>query len=322
MPNRKIYLRIAMLALLVQAMTITVFAAQVTTLEDIDFWVGTGDNRAGFVLDWDYTSSIDEALVWGYRWDGVATGQDMLLAILTEDNRLYAKLNAPGNLGIALYGWGYDQNNNGQFGLSDYSFFNADGITLSGPPDLPPEDPENPPPTAQPTDPADDYNEGWYTGFWSYNNAIGDPFDGGSWSISDIGVFNRGLSDGDWDAWSFSSPINLSAQPANPHAAEAPLTADFNANNIVDGTDFLAWQRGSGITSGALPGQGDATGEGAVDNLDLTAWSNQYGSSQPTNQHFLATGLIIPEPTSSTLALCLCVFIPFFSRFTLKRICS
>ena len=40
---------------------------------DIQLWAGTGANEAAMVIDWNDGKS-DESLVWGYRWDGSATG--------------------------------------------------------------------------------------------------------------------------------------------------------------------------------------------------------------------------------------------------------
>ncbi|MCG8448932.1 MAG: hypothetical protein MI725_05050 [Pirellulales bacterium] len=284
----------------------TTEAVNVSTLDDIQFWAGEGANRAALVLDWDDTSTSDEALVWGYRWDNAATGEDMLRAILAADERLFAKISLPLSQGIAVYGWGYDHNNDEQFSISDSTSFDADGIALSGPPD-------NLSPAATSNDPADHYAEGWLTGFWNYSLSSGDPFDGGSWNTSGGGTSSRVLTDGDWDGWTFSSSFNTAAFPVNPQAAVAPLTADFNNDNQVDGADFLVWQRGFGIMHGALPSQGDADDNGAVNALDLQAWAMQYGSGTPIG--FLgATTLTVPEPTTIVSVLCAIVSI-FSTRF-------
>ncbi len=55
------------------------------------------------------------------------------------------------------------------------------------------------------------------------------------------------------------------------------LPADFNGNGMVDGSDFLAWQRNFGKT-GAIKADGDANGDGNVNATDLTAWKAGYGS--------------------------------------------
>ena len=67
-------------------------SAQPFTFDDIEFWVGTGANRAALVIDWVEGSTEPPALVWGYRWDGTARGSDMLTAIVAADPRLFAKL--------------------------------------------------------------------------------------------------------------------------------------------------------------------------------------------------------------------------------------
>ena len=74
-------------------------------------------------------------------------------------------------------------------------------------------------------------------------------------------------------------------------------TADFDEDTDIDGTDFLAWQRGLGISSGAQPGQGDANGDGEVDAADLAVWNEQFGVENRGN---VAN---IPEPGSLVLAL-------------------
>ncbi len=55
-------------------------------------------------------------------------------------------------------------------------------------------------------------------------------------------------------------------------------TGDFDADDDVDGADFLAWQRGLGIATGATRAQGDSNQDGAVNSADLAVWSSQYGT--------------------------------------------
>lgn len=72
--------------------------------------------------------------------------------------------------------------------------------------------------------------------------------------------------------------------------------ADFNGDGSVNGADFLAWQRGFGVNSGATLGQGDANGDGAVNAADLTIWKGQFGVPAE-----VATAAV-PEPHSIALA--------------------
>ncbi|WP_172992192.1 N-acetylmuramoyl-L-alanine amidase [Lacipirellula parvula] len=63
----------------------------------------------------------------------------------------------------------------------------------------------------------------------------------------------------------------------------APPTpvADFNSDGMVDGVDFLAWQRGFGKTDAAMQ-DGDADFDGTVGGSDLDVWKAQFGGSPPS----------------------------------------
>ncbi len=81
--------------------------------------------------------------------------------------------------------------------------------------------------------------------------------------------------------------------------------ADFDDDGDTDGSDFLAWQRGFGITSGATREQGDANGDGAVNGIDLEVWKIRFGATPgaPAASGSSSPALAIPEPTSITLLL-------------------
>jgi hypothetical protein len=53
--------------------------------------------------------------------------------------------------------------------------------------------------------------------------------------------------------------------------------ADFNGDNVVDGKDFLIWQRGFGLTGQPNKSTGDANGDGNVNAADLTIWKSKFG---------------------------------------------
>ncbi len=55
-------------------------------------------------------------------------------------------------------------------------------------------------------------------------------------------------------------------------------SADFDNDGDIDGADFLSWQRGFGITSGASPSDGDANEDGAVNGADLVIWEMDFGT--------------------------------------------
>jgi len=84
----------------------------------------------------------------------------------------------------------------------------------------------------------------------------------------------------------------------NPNGVVQPTNnADFNGDNIVDGADFLIWQKGFG--TGNNLASGDANNDLAVNDADLTIWKNQFGTD-PTP----ATAAVgaVPEPTTLALA--------------------
>jgi hypothetical protein len=97
------------------------------SLDDIQLWAGSGTNRAALVIEWSVPESLanstvpvpvaDKALVWGYRFNGTATGTQMLGAILVADPKLYVvETNSSGTL---MTGFGYNLNGNGHIGITD-----------------------------------------------------------------------------------------------------------------------------------------------------------------------------------------------------------
>ena len=75
--------------------------------------------------------------------------------------------------------------------------------------------------------------------------------------------------------------------------------ADFDANSLVNGTDFRIWQTGFGTTGSATRNSGDANGDANVDAEDLLLWQEQYGNSSPLG----ATS--VPEPSTFAMLVIL-----------------
>lgn len=167
-------------------------------MDDIDAWIGAGSNEAVLVIDW-HDGLAPESLAWGYRWDGAATGWDMLTAVMAADPRLHRVMGGGGP--DTLFGLGYDLDNDG-FGHQ------------TGPDE-----------TGFATDPDDHYREGWFTaGFWAYFAADGPvgPFDGGApFEVSWEAAADRELADGSWDAWVFDAGFSFEVEPGEPVAAAA-----------------------------------------------------------------------------------------------------
>jgi hypothetical protein len=275
--------------------------AQPFTFNDIQYWVGAGTNRAALAIDWSDGSTNPSALVWGFRWDGAATGRDMLTALVRADDRLYAKFNGSAGSEALVYGLGYDTNNNGQFSISDDTVFDSQtGIAYGSAPFF----------GANSSDSQDYYAEGWTFGFWHYGVASSDPYNGGTWLDSPSGMASRTLADGAWDSWTFTPTFNFAAFAQNPQAAAPPLLGDFNGDGRVDGTDYDVWKNTFGST---LQLAADANGNHIVDAADYTIWRDHFG--QPVGSAVGASSAA--EPPTLLLALCsLCALWPirFFSK--------
>ena len=84
--------------------------------------------------------------------------------------------------------------------------------------------------------------------------------------------------------------------------------ANFDGDGDIDGADFLTWQQGFGILSGALLSEGDADSNGTVNGADLAVWEGQFGPAA------LAAAVAVPEPTSATLLFCGLLALQFYYR--------
>jgi hypothetical protein len=71
------------------------------------------------------------------------------------------------------------------------------------------------------------------------------------------------------------------AFPLNPQAPPVVgMPSDFNQDGVIDGFDFMLWQRNLGTPTGATQTQGSADSDGDVDRQDMIQWYLHYGESQ------------------------------------------
>jgi hypothetical protein len=97
---------------------------------------------------------------------------------------------------------------------------------------------------------------------------------------------------------------------------QPPLEADFDSDGDADGADFLQWQRGLGITTGATKPQGDANGDGAINAADLAIWRQEAGGPSGPGSlvtgfvHYAATGPITAVPEPSTILIAALLVVP------------
>ncbi len=107
------------------------------------------------------------------------------------------------------------------------------------------------------------------------------------------------LSNGNWimlgtvdngDPFSSNTIVSLELSPTTPIPLDDP-TADFDEDGDVDGADFLAWQRGFGVTSLAALEHGDGNHDGSVSAADLALWQGAFGAAATS-----AAASAVPEP--------------------------
>ena len=75
------------------------------------------------------------------------------------------------------------------------------------------------------------------------------------------------------------------------------LSADFNADERVDGDDLFFWKHALGRNAG-----GDANGDGVTDGADFLLWQRQYGQTTVSTDAAAVPTSTIPEPAAATLA--------------------
>ncbi|TWT85796.1 hypothetical protein Pla123a_06030 [Posidoniimonas polymericola] len=260
----------------------TLAAAQVTSFDDVEYWVGEGANRAALVIDWSEFEGEGDPLVWGYRWDGVATGRQMLIDVITADERLYGKL-TPGD--VLVLGLGYDRHEPASFAISDGSTFDQSGLTHAG---------TNNDFNAAATDPGDAYAEGWDDDFWHYATRA-DGFDS-PWVSSQQPMGLRTLTDGVVDGWTFTQFVKdqrdyvTYPDPASPALPPAvPLLGDYNADGSVDAADYTVWRDG-GSPAGPI-------------HSDYLLWRDNYLPATGSPAGAPSSASPAPEPLAALLLM-------------------
>lgn len=223
------------------------------SFDDIQFWVGSGSKRAALVIEW-HDGNRPDAMVWGYRWDGEATGHDMIVAIAQADPRLVLLTQYTGWMGYTIDGIGYGESRlNISYDLEGAKSEPKNAFKFEPPitnpllgqtshPEHPAEDvaaairqgvqtgviyhPINAERYGYPSYDYDHWScsngihwqAGWYYGYWSYFVRSSQT---SNFSYSGLGATSRVLTDGCWDAWSWNGNMNTSegTQPGDVFVA-------------------------------------------------------------------------------------------------------
>ncbi|MCM0666863.1 DUF5074 domain-containing protein [Flavobacterium tyrosinilyticum] len=213
-------------------------SANATTFADIQFWVGSGSNQAAFVVQWNDGKTAD-ALVWGFKWNGTVTGEDMVKAIAKADPRFFALLRQGTQYGSAIGGLGFDLNGTGTNGLykdgdKKYPYYPFDGLINTSEYDFD---------SYTGIDPNDHWQSGWMVGYWSY--WVKDPTDA-DYNYSGVGASTRELQNGSWDVWNFKPnmetfDIAATFTPVAPYSK----TIDFTKGYFMVNEEWFGHTNGS-----------------------------------------------------------------------------
>lgn len=213
--------------------------------DSIQFWAGSGNDRAALVIKWPKADGTSVCLVWGYKFTGQATGLEMIEAVTQADPSLKLLTQYTGCYGNTICGIGYGDVSDLAFNLTGakadsriilkYNSLNvqmgqtafagtnaaryaADAISegLS----------ENIGVINHPFNqedygyPAYDYDywqlpstvspstlwlSGWYDGYWSYWCKTSGR---GVFSYSGVGASSREIHDGYVDGWSYNCDMS------------------------------------------------------------------------------------------------------------------
>jgi hypothetical protein len=89
------------------------------------------------------------------------------------------------------------------------------------------------------------------------------------------------------------------AFPINPQAPPVVgMPSDFNQDGVIDGFDFLLWQRNLGTPTGATQAQGSSNSDGDVDRQDMIDWYLHYGQSQSVATASAASNVALAAESS------------------------
>ena len=223
------------------------------SFNDVQFWIGSGTNRAALVVEWSTPESsfgstvpapvANKSLVWGYRFNGPASAAQMFIALLAADPRFYAVGNIDPQYGLGITGIGYHLGGGGDAGITDgitTNYFTTSRFLTNATVDID---------AAAPLNPGDLYWGGWNGPNWENWTELGDaggffkcPDRGPDayWTSTDPDYASSGYH-GQWDfAWGLSSLQMTNGSWIGITVAAGPyyfaLSAPYNAHKHAPAT--------------------------------------------------------------------------------------
>ena len=200
------------------------------SLDDIQLWTGSGTNRAALVIEWNppivFNNTTvpapvaNKTFVWGYRFNGSATGTQMFNAIVAANPQLYAVETFDPVLGTGISAIGFNLNGSGLAGLTDGTVTNLANTFTNG-------ILTNPSLNTDATFPLNSGDLFWssdYNGpYWQIWNELGDSggfmsspnrgtnpyfdpntYNHGQWSYAESGLDGLLLTNGSWIGFSIA----------------------------------------------------------------------------------------------------------------------
>jgi hypothetical protein len=200
------------------------------SISNIEYWAGSGTNRAALIVDW-HDGTRPHALAWGYRWNGDANGLDLWRAVTNADPGLTGTV-LPTEDGPRLTGIQYRRPRRTY----------AVELLVTG------------------THHVEDILPGtgrhavhWSPYTWDHTGAV---FRAGTWSYwirdaaddyapdgfrhAGLSLTNRVLADGAWDAWSFDAAGGTNAPGWAAPAIHYPFAATAVSYAGYPGEDYLS----------------------------------------------------------------------------------
>jgi hypothetical protein len=248
---------------------LAVSPVQAISLDDIQLWTGSGTNRAALVIDWNSPEVFNfttvpapvatKTMVWGYRFNGAATGTQMLEAIAAADPKLYVVVEDYPGWGTFVDGIGYNLSDNGVIGVTDGTttspITNGYLTTVTLDPDA-----------STPLNSGDLFWSGFTGPYWQIWNEVGDaggflaspnrgssaywdPVAGtqGQWAYAGAGLDGLPLTNGSWIGFSvapagYDSNTNDPAYAIGNDDVQAPPSPNGTYVAYVANTNDFAVQ--------------------------------------------------------------------------------
>ncbi len=117
--------------------------------------------------------------------------------------------------------------------------------------------------------------KGWRFALWAHNGCIPE--------LSVNRAFDFLIRDNTTSTLLFMGRIDDPTQRDNEVTPSvATPSTDFNDDTTIDGADFLAWQRGVPMVSGATRARGDSDYDFDVDRDDFNRWLSTFGQKEST----------------------------------------